>query len=121
MCIRDRLKGEELRSVFWMTDNANVEKFLSKGSSKPDILHMAVGIIETAKECNLDIVPVWTRRTDPRVLKADCGTKGFNSDDWCLPGDVLEALENRFGCFSIDLFGRSDLSNYSPLLLEILV
>ena len=61
-----RLKGKQFspmagsRTIFWLTDNQNVERFIKKGSSKPDILSMAMGIWTDARKLRLNIEPIWT-------------------------------------------------------------
>ena len=85
-----------------------MERFLKKGSSRGDILRLALAIIDKAKHLNLEIVPVWTRRMDPRLLKADAGSKGVDTDTWELPQDVFDELNSCFGPFSIDLFASAD-------------
>ena len=54
------------------------------------------------------IQPVWTRRSDPMLLKADAGSKGLDTDEWALPDDVYQMLLKYWGEFSIDLFANGE-------------
>ena len=100
----DKFQTATAKTVFWLTDSMNLVRFLTKGSGKLDILRMTLRGIEKAKGLNVDLVPIWARRSDPRLLKADAGSKGTDTDSWELPADVYADLVIQFGQFTVDLF-----------------
>jgi hypothetical protein len=56
---------------------------------------------------NYDIQPIWVSRDNPFLQKADCLSKGIDSDNWEIADTDYAHLEERFGPFSIDLFATS--------------
>jgi hypothetical protein len=104
------LRQEKPATVFWVTDNRNLANFLVKGSGLMEILERTLVILEKAKELRLEIVPVWVRRTDERLQKADALTKGKNSDDWSLSSRDFAQVEQEFGKFEFDLFATTSNS-----------
>jgi hypothetical protein len=53
------------------------------------------------------IQPIWVSRDNPFLRKADCLSKGIDSDNWEIAASDYAHLEARFGPFSIDLFATS--------------
>ena len=80
-----------------------------------DVLH----IYDLAIFHKLDIIPVWSRRTDARILRADAASKGWDSDEWLVPDDIYALVIKFFGPPSIDLFasyGNAKTSRYLSLI-----
>jgi hypothetical protein len=94
-------------TFFWITDNANVEKFLRKGSGDPEILEQAIHVLQLAKDQNIEVVPVWVRRADHRLQKADALSKLRNTDDWSISWENYYSIVDTFGLFNFDLFATS--------------
>ena len=92
------------KTIFWITDSQNVCSFLAGGSGKEYILTDVLDIYDRAIRAKVDLRPIWTLRTDSRILKADAGTRGFNSDDWIVPEDVFTQIVNFWGVPTVDLF-----------------
>jgi hypothetical protein len=101
------LQQEEWTTLFWLTDNANVEKMLAKGSGILRITKLALDILKRGRELKLDIHPIWVSRENPYLLKADGLSKGIDTDNWEIERQDFENLNNLFGPFSIDLFATA--------------
>jgi hypothetical protein len=106
-------RGEELRmkvntTLWWLTDNRNVQFIFAKGSNSLEIMRQTLQILELARSLNLDIQPVWVSRDDPRIQKADCMTKQVNSDDWSIYQDAFQELKRWAGEFTVDLFASGE-------------
>lgn len=56
-----------------------------------------------AREMNLSLEPIHLRREDPRIRKADEGSKVADSDDWSID-QLTFAYFEKFFEFTIDLF-----------------
>jgi hypothetical protein len=91
-------KGEMLRmsvnaTLWWLTDNMNVQTIFSKGSS---MMRQSLQILELARSLKLDLQPVWVSREDPRLQKADALSKNVNSDDWSVHEVAFREFEVAF-------------------------
>jgi hypothetical protein len=71
----------EQKIIYWITDSENLVALLTKVSVKTHIQKEVLGVLKTARELKLAIIPVRLRREDPRVEIADRGSKSYNSDD----------------------------------------
>jgi hypothetical protein len=76
-----RLKPTKWTTLWWLTDNANIEKMLAKGSGKLQITRMVLEILQKGRELLYDVQPVWVGRDNPFLQKANCLSKGINSDN----------------------------------------
>jgi len=94
----------EQKTIYWITDSENLVALLTKVSVKTHIQKEVLGVLKTARELKLAIIPVRLRREDPRVEIADRGSKSYNSDDWSINKSSFEELRNRFREFTVDLF-----------------
>jgi hypothetical protein len=56
---------------------------LAKGSGKLRITHLVLEILKKGRRFCLDIQPIWVGRDNPVLQKADCLSKGIDSDNWC--------------------------------------
>jgi hypothetical protein len=72
----------EHMTLWWLTDNQNVEKMLSKGSGKLRIMKLVLDILSRGRSLKLDIQPIWVSRDNPCPLKADAISKGIDTDNW---------------------------------------
>jgi hypothetical protein len=95
-------------TLFWLSDNQNVAKFLSKGSGKTAIMLQYLGIVATARSLNLDVFAVWVRRDNPHLVKADALSKHVDTDNWSVTPEgfaTIMALAQK--PFTIDLFATA--------------
>lgn len=82
-----------VRSVFWLTDSANLVVFLTKGSTKKPIQKDILEVFKLAREARLDIISVHLHREDFRIQVADYGSNTttqmtgrlIGSPFWILP------------------------------------
>jgi hypothetical protein len=93
---------------WWLTNNQNVEKILSKGSGILRLTKLVLDILQTAWALEFDIQPVWVSRENPFLLKADTISKGIDTDNWDITEKDFYHLSGLFGPFSIDLFATCD-------------
>jgi len=101
-------KGHELkghRITNW-TDSVNAERVIARGSSKPQLQHLALMIHRLARHFNVSLRVVWTRRTDPRIKIADELSRGdiADLDDFGLSAPDFLQLEIVQQGFDFDLF-----------------
>jgi hypothetical protein len=101
------LKLAEWTTLWWLTDNQNVEKMIAKGSGKLKITRLVLKIMKQGRELKFDVQPIWVSRDNPFLQKADCLSKGIDSDNWEITESDYVQLSARFGPFSIDLFATS--------------
>jgi hypothetical protein len=95
-------------TLWWLTDNQNVEKMLAKGSGKLWIMKLVLDILKRGRALLLDLQPVWVSRDNPFLLKADSNRKGIDTDNWEVSRSDYDHLNALFGPFSIDLFATCD-------------
>jgi hypothetical protein len=95
-------------TLWWLTDNQNVEKMLAKGSGKIRIMKLVLDILERGRRLLFDLQPVWISRDNPFLLKADAISKGVDTDNWEVSRADYDHLNLLFGPFSINLFATSD-------------
>jgi hypothetical protein len=95
-------------TLFWLSDNQNVAKFLSKGSGKTAIMLQSLGIVLTARSLNLDVFAVWVRRDNPHLVKADALSKHVDTDNWSVtPEGFAEITALTDMPFTVDLFATA--------------
>jgi hypothetical protein len=95
-------------TLFWLSDNQNVAKFLSKGSGKTAIMLQSLGILATARSLNLDVFAVWVRRNNPQLVKADALSKHVDTDNWSVtPEGFAEIRALTDMPFTANLFGTA--------------
>jgi hypothetical protein len=102
------LKPAEWKTLWWLTDNQNVEKMIVKGSGKLKITRLVLKILKQGRELKFDVQPIWVSRNNPFLQKADCLLKVIDSDNWEITESDYIHLNARFGPFSINLFDTSD-------------
>jgi len=72
-------------SIFWQTDSKNCYSFLMRGSRKPDVQNLVTDIKCKERDLDIRIIPVWTPRSQARIVTADLGSKMSSStDEWCI-------------------------------------
>jgi hypothetical protein len=101
-------------TLWWLTDNQNVEKMLAKGSGKLWIMKLVLDILKRGRVLLLDLQPVWVSRDNPFLLKADAISKGIDTDNWEVSRSDYDHLNALFGPFSIDLFTTCDNAKTTP-------
>jgi hypothetical protein len=95
-------------TIWWLTDNQNVEKILSKGSGILRLTKLVLDILRTARALEFDIQPVSVSRKNHFLLKAEGISKGIDTDNWDITEEYFYHLSGLFGIFSIDLFATRD-------------
>jgi hypothetical protein len=98
------LKPSKWTTLWWLTDNQNVEKMLAKGSGKLKITRLVLKILKEGRKLMYDIQPIWVSRDNLYLQKADCLSKGIDSDNWEITDFDYAHLDAQFGPFSVDLF-----------------
>jgi hypothetical protein len=94
--------------LWWLTDNANVEKMLAKGSGKLRITRLVMEILRKGRELLYDVQPFWVSCDNPFQQKADCLSKGIDSDNWSICRQDFDHFKARFGPFPINLFATCE-------------
>jgi hypothetical protein len=69
----------EHSTLWWLTDNKNVGKFLAKGSGKLRIMKSVLDILRRGRSLLMDLQPIWVIRENPFLLKADAI---IDTDNW---------------------------------------
>jgi hypothetical protein len=98
----------EHMTLWWLTDNQNVEQMLSKGSGKLRIMKLVLYILSRGCSLKLDIQPIWVSWDNPFLLKADAFSKGIDTDNWEIAISDFDHLSTLMGPFSVDLFATKD-------------
>jgi hypothetical protein len=98
------LKLSEWTTLWWLTDNQNVEKMLAKGSRKLKITRLVLKMLKEGQKLMYNIQPIWFSRDNPYLQKADCLSKGIGSDNWEITDFDYAHLDAQFGPFLVDLF-----------------
>jgi hypothetical protein len=80
---------------------------LDQGSGDPTILAQSLVMLQLAKDQRVEIVPVWVRRADQRLQKADALSKLRNTDVWSISAEHLFSIVEMFGHFNFDLLATS--------------
>jgi hypothetical protein len=71
--------------IYWQTDSKNCYSFLTKGSRIPKIQDLVMDIKLRERRLDVRIVPVWTPRSQARIVEADLGSKlNSSTDEWCI-------------------------------------
>jgi hypothetical protein len=61
-------------------------------------------ILRKGRALKYDVHPIWVSGDNRFLQKADCLSKGIDSDNWSVGAEDFSNLEVRFGHFTIDLF-----------------
>jgi hypothetical protein len=106
-------KGELLSSkgpvtLWWLTDNSNVSKFLSKGSGKLPIMYLVLEVLRLARSLFLDVRPIWVSRDHPWLQRADGLSKQIDTDNWSVWDGDFAFIARSFGPFTVDLFASAE-------------
>jgi hypothetical protein len=95
-------------TLFWLSNNQNIAKFLSKGSGKTAIMLQSLDIVATARSLNLNVFAVWVRRNNPHLVKPDALSKHINTDNWSVTPEDFDAITALAPMsFTIDLFATA--------------
>ncbi len=68
-------------TVYWVTDSTNLVAFLTKGSPKEAIQKEAIAAYRAAQQNNHQLIPIHTRRENPRHVIAVDGSKNHDNAD----------------------------------------
>jgi hypothetical protein len=94
-------------TLWWLTDNSNVSKFLSKGSGKLEIMLQVLELLRLARSLQLDLRPIWVSRDHHFLQRADARSKSIDTDNWEVGSADFDYLFKTFGPFTVDLFASS--------------
>ena len=109
---RGKLSAYKPFNIYWLTDSENLVSFLTKGSGKSHIQADIFRIMMICQELRLRIIPIHLLRGDPRIEKADDGSKSADTDRWAVDIATFRKIENEEK-FSIDLFASDKNSKCS--------
>jgi hypothetical protein len=98
------LKATAWTTLWWLTNNANVEKMIAKGSRKLRLTRLVIEILQKARGLFYNIQLILVSRDNPFLQKADCLSKGIDLDNWSVEVLDFSRLEARFGPFTVNLF-----------------
>ncbi len=74
-----------------------------RGSRKPDIQRIVADIKCYERKLDIHIVPVWTPRSQLRIVTVDLGSKMASStDEWCIDTEDLVTVFMKLN-FSLDV------------------
>jgi hypothetical protein len=104
------LKPLSWTTLWWLTDNANVEKMLAKGSGKLRITRLVLEILRKGPELHYDVHPIWVSRDNPFLQKADCCQRVL------IP--IIGVLTSQTFCSSANSLGRFPLISSPPAKTE---
>jgi hypothetical protein len=108
MLAAGNLAPAQWKTLWCITNNTNVEKMLAKGSRKLRRARLVLEILKKGQRLRFDIQPIWVSRDNPFLQKADCLSKGIDSDIWCVGTDYFGCLDEKFGPFTINLFATCE-------------
>ena len=102
-----KLKHEEqkVKSIFWLTDSANLVVSLTKGSTKKASQKDVFEVFKITRDLKLDIIPIHLHREDYRIQVADHGSRFFDPDDWSIDNESFELITRQFTP-TVDLFAH---------------
>ena len=100
---REWIDKSESTNLYWLTNIENLVVFLSKGSGKSKIQQEIFKIMKICQKLRIRIFPIHLRREDPRIQKADEGSKITDTDDWQVDVATFKKLDAVMH-FTIDLF-----------------
>jgi hypothetical protein len=98
------LKATAWTTLWWLTNNANVEKMIAKGSRKLRLTRLVIEILQKARGLFYNVQLILVSRDNPFLQKADCLSKGIDLDNWSVEVLDFSHLEARFGPFTVNLF-----------------
>ena len=105
-----KIKGNmENTNIYWVTDSENMVTFVKKGSRKGHIQDLVFEIAQLASELGIRIEPIHVLRQDPRIEKADEGSKTPDTDNWSIDAwsfEMLQSIEKK--SFDTDLFADAN-------------
>jgi hypothetical protein len=103
-----RQSPPEQITLWWLTDNQNVEKFLAKGSGILRITKLVLEVLKTSRGLLFDLQPVWVSRENPFLLKAEAISKGIDTDNQAVTAEDCAHLSSFYGPFLVNLFATSE-------------
>ena len=101
LSLLDQLSG---LTVKWFTDNQNVPRIVSSGSSKGHLQSEALSIFNICCSRGISIEMEWIPRTQND--KADFLSRICDSDDWGLSWNTFQIIDLVWGPHSIDRFAN---------------
>lgn len=101
LSLLDQLSG---LTVKWFTDNQNVPRIISSGSSKGHLQSEALSIFNICCSRGISIEMEWIPRSQND--KADFLSRIYDSDDWGLSWNTFQNIDLVWGPHSIDRFAN---------------
>ena len=99
--------------VLWHSDNANVAKIITNGSSKDSLQHLALQIFSICMNHDIQIVSKWIPREENDL--ADTISKYVDTDNWGIDLETFDFIQEEFGIFTFDRFadaGNAKVSRF---------
>lgn len=98
-----KLKKQEKKNIYWVTDSEVMAQVLKKGSHRPVLQDIVFKIATLCHELKIRIEPIHLRRQDPRIQLADELSKQKDTDNWSVDEHSFQNLNDQFQ-FDFDLF-----------------
>jgi hypothetical protein len=89
----------EQTTLWWLTDNQNVEKILAKGSGILRLTKLGLDILRVSRRLLFNFQPIWVRRDNLFLMKADAISKGIDTDNWEVSSEDFQQLTGLLGPF----------------------
>ena len=90
------------KRILWNVDNYAASIIVTKGSNKPDLQELAVGIQEICLSANITLIIKWIPRESN--CTADLISKYVDVDNWEITDELFEYLDSVWGAYTIDRF-----------------
>ena len=88
--------------VQWYSDNENVSRIISGGSSKNHLQAIAIDIYNVCVINNIILLPAWVPREFNKI--ADRISKEVDTDNWGIDDETFAYIQANFGKFEVDRF-----------------
>jgi hypothetical protein len=72
MLLTGSLQPSAWTTLWWLTDNSNAEKMISKGSGNLKMSRLVLVVLRKARSLKYNVQPIWVSPDDPFLQKADC-------------------------------------------------
>ena len=99
IALQSSLAGHRVK---WFTDNQNVVRIASLGSTKANLQEIAIGLNSVCVQNNIVLDVEWISRENNVV--ADGLSRILDVNDWGISQEVIDWLESKWGKFSVDRF-----------------
>eukprot|EP00111_Clytia_hemisphaerica_P013786 TCONS_00040574-protein len=88
--------------IEWFTDNDNICKIISRGSTRQHLQNLAIEIFNLCLSHNVEIYPTWIPRDMNKT--ADLISKSMDTDNWSIDNETFNHIIKNYGQITIDRF-----------------